>query len=143
MSRQCNSQLPQVEWEEKWWEASNWAGMREMGAEKSGIGNDGSAWRETWREAIDYDAVTAEPTVERTAHKWAHDAKVDCSPQSWPGAPIQRGRSVMQLCEITEATDFMFKWHHSFCDGLERRGCACLQIRWAPRAYTYPVQPFS
>ena len=23
-----------MEWEEKWWEASNWAGMREMGAEK-------------------------------------------------------------------------------------------------------------
>ena len=65
-----------MEWEEKWWEASNWAGMREMGAEKSGVGADGSAWRETWREAIDYDAVTAEPTVERTAHKWAHDAKV-------------------------------------------------------------------
>ena len=65
-----------MEWEEKWWEASNWAGMREMGAEKSGVGADGSAWRETWREAIDYDAATAEPTVERTAHKWAHDAKV-------------------------------------------------------------------
>jgi hypothetical protein len=26
----------QVEWEEHWWEASDWAGMREMGAEKSG-----------------------------------------------------------------------------------------------------------
>jgi len=26
----------QVEWDEKWWEASDWAGMRELGAEKSG-----------------------------------------------------------------------------------------------------------
>ena len=66
----------QVEWEEKWWEASDWAGMRELGAEKSGVGADGSAGRETWREAIAFDAATAEPTVERSAHKWAHDAKV-------------------------------------------------------------------
>ena len=89
MSQKCNLRLLQVEWEEKWWEASNWAGMREMGAEKSGIGADGSAWRETWREAIDYDAVTAEPTVERTAHKWAHDAKVSGSTQLWKLAVIQ------------------------------------------------------
>ena len=66
----------QVEWEEYWWEASDWAGMKEMGAEKSGCSADGSAWRETWREAIAFDPFTGEPTVERTAHKWAHDAKV-------------------------------------------------------------------
>ena len=65
-----------MEWEEYWWEASDWAGMKEMGAEKSGCSADGSAWRETWREAIAFDPFTGEPTVERTAHKWAHDAKV-------------------------------------------------------------------
>ena len=66
----------QVEWEERWWEASDWAGMREMGAEKAGVGADGSAWRETWREAIAFDAASGQPIVERSAHKWAHDAKV-------------------------------------------------------------------
>ena len=66
----------QVEWEERWWEASDWGGMREMGAEKSGCGVDGAAWRETWREAIAYDEATGEPLVERSAHKWAHTAKV-------------------------------------------------------------------
>ena len=65
----------QVEWEEKWWEASDWGGMREMGAEKSGCSIDGSAWRETWREAIAFDEATGEPLVERSAHKWAHTAK--------------------------------------------------------------------
>ena len=65
----------QVEWEEYWWEASDWAGMKELGAEKSGCSADGAAWRETWREAIAFDPFTGEPTVERTAHKWAHDAK--------------------------------------------------------------------
>lgn len=66
----------QVEWEEYWWEASDWAGMKELGAEKSGCSADGAAWRETWREAISFDPFTGEPTVDRTAHKWAHDAKV-------------------------------------------------------------------
>ena len=66
----------QVEWEEKWWEASDWAGMKEMGAEKSGCRADGAAWRETWREAIGFDEDSGEPMVERTAHKWAQDAAV-------------------------------------------------------------------
>ena len=65
-----------MEWEERWWEASDWAGMKEMGAEKSGCASDGSAWRETWREAIAFDEASGEPLVERSAHKWAHDAKV-------------------------------------------------------------------
>lgn len=66
----------QVEWEEKWWDVSDWAGMKEMGAEKSGCRADGAAWRETWREAISYDQQNGEPMVERSAHKWACDAKV-------------------------------------------------------------------
>lgn len=33
----------QVEWEEKWWEASDWSGMRETGAEKSGCASDGES----------------------------------------------------------------------------------------------------
>ena len=72
---QCRLTL-QVEWEERWWEASDWAGMREMGAEKAGCRADGAAWRETWREAIAFDPANGEPMVERSAHKWAHDAKV-------------------------------------------------------------------
>lgn len=55
---------------------SDWAGMKEMGAEKSGCRADGAAWRETWREAISYDQQNGEPMVERSAHKWACDAKV-------------------------------------------------------------------
>lgn len=66
----------QVEWEEKWWQSSDWAGMKELGAEKSGCRADGAAWRETWREAIGFDEGSGEPMVERTAHKWAQDASV-------------------------------------------------------------------
>lgn len=59
------------EWAETWWETSDWAGRKEMGAEKSGARSDGAAWREAWKEVIGFDAATGEPTVERTAHKWA------------------------------------------------------------------------
>ena len=65
-----------MEWEEKWWEASDWVGMKEMGAEKSGCRADGAAWRETWREAIGFDSASGEPMVERSAHKWAQDSQV-------------------------------------------------------------------
>ena len=63
-----------VEWQECWWETTDWAGRKEMGAEKTGCSLAGDAWREAWREAIGFDAETGEPTVERTAHKWATEA---------------------------------------------------------------------
>lgn len=31
----------------------------------------GDAWRETWRESIGFDQVSRQPTIERSAHKWA------------------------------------------------------------------------
>ena len=81
--------LVQVEWEETWWESSDWAGYREMGAEKSGCRADGAAWRETWRETIANDSTTGEPTVERSAHKWAHAPGVCIifCPQGYHSAP--------------------------------------------------------
>jgi len=63
-----------VEWQECWWETTDWAGRKEMGAEKTGCSLAGDAWREAWREAIGFDEATGEPTVERTAHKWASEA---------------------------------------------------------------------
>lgn len=36
----------------------------------------GDAWRETWREAIGFDASNGQPMVERSAHKWAKNALV-------------------------------------------------------------------
>ena len=67
------SQGGAVEWEERWWEASDWTGLREMGAEKSGWNACGDAWREFWKEKIYYRGESGEPCVEREAHKWAHN----------------------------------------------------------------------
>ncbi len=89
-----------MEWEERWWEASDWAGMREMGAEKSGCAADGSAWRETWREAIAFDTASGEPIVERSAHKWAQDAKV-----LPPPSHLARPHAHMHVCACTQRSN--------------------------------------
>lgn len=63
----------QVQWEETWWESSDWSGMREMGAQKVGCNVGGDAWREAWKERVYHVAGSGEPCVERSAHKWATD----------------------------------------------------------------------
>lgn len=56
-----------------------------MGAEKSGARSDGAAWREAWKESIGFDATTGEPTVERTAHKWARAATFTANSEQHEG----------------------------------------------------------
>lgn len=41
-----------VEWQDKYWEASDDFGFKELGSEKSGRDAAGNVWREFWREAM-------------------------------------------------------------------------------------------
>lgn len=41
-----------TEWQEKYWEASDEFGYKELGSEKSGRDATGSVWREFWRESM-------------------------------------------------------------------------------------------
>lgn len=41
-----------IEWEEKYWEAANELGYRELGSEKSGRDASGNVWREFWKESM-------------------------------------------------------------------------------------------
>lgn len=41
-----------LEWEEKYWEAANELGYKELGSEKSGRDAAGNVWREYWRESM-------------------------------------------------------------------------------------------
>lgn len=72
-----------VQWEETWWEASDWTGFKEMGAEKSGNDAAGGAWRESWMERLHYVGADLDCVVERNAHKWAHDAGGDEWEEKW------------------------------------------------------------
>ena len=60
-----------VRWTEIWWESSDWNGLKELGAEKTGCDTEGGAWREAWCEKLYVEAGNLQPTVSRTAHKWA------------------------------------------------------------------------
>lgn len=41
-----------VEWQEKFWEAADDSGCKELGSEKSGRDSTGNVWREYWRESM-------------------------------------------------------------------------------------------
>lgn len=41
-----------VEWEDKYWEAADEFGHKELGSEKSGRDADGNVWREFWKESM-------------------------------------------------------------------------------------------
>jgi len=121
-----------VEWEERWWEASDWAGMREMGAEKSGCAADGSAWRETWREAIAFDSTTGEPIVERSAHKWAQDAKNDSWEEKWGEHYTANGAANKYADKWGK--DGPNVWHERWGEDYDGSGgCVKYTDKWAER----------
>jgi hypothetical protein len=41
-----------LEWQEKFWEASDEFGYKELGSEKSGRDANRNVWREFWRESM-------------------------------------------------------------------------------------------
>lgn len=58
-----------MEWQETWWEVSDWNGLREYGALKEGTGAGGGSWRETWTEKVYTDSVKGARCVDRFANK--------------------------------------------------------------------------
>ncbi|KAL7600663.1 hypothetical protein Lser_V15G22982 [Lactuca serriola] len=57
-----------VEWEEKYWEASDEFGYKELGSEKSGRDAFGNVWREFWKESL--AEIEGCVHIEKTADKW-------------------------------------------------------------------------
>eukprot|EP00891_Asterochloris_glomerata_P008296 jgi/Astpho2/8296/Aster-01375 len=121
-----------VEWEEYWWEASDWAGMKEMGAEKSGCSAQGAAWRETWKEALTFDHATGEPVVDRTAHKWAHDEKGDEWEEKWGEWWASLGRANKWADKWGK--DGGSVWHEKWGEDYDGEGgCIKYTDKWAER----------
>lgn len=57
-----------IEWQEKYWEASDDFGYKELGSEKSGRDANGNVWREFWRESFSLENGVM--NFEKTADKW-------------------------------------------------------------------------
>ncbi|KAF8080714.1 hypothetical protein N665_0926s0014 [Sinapis alba] len=88
-----------VEWQDKYWEASDDFGFKELGSEKSGRDAAGNVWREFWREAMmQEDGVVH---MEKTADKWGKSGQGDEWQEKW--------------FEHYDATGKSEKWAHKWC----------------------------
>lgn len=72
-----------IEWEDKYWEASDQFDYKELGSEKSGRDTDGNVWREYWREFMRQDLSSGLTHFEKTADKWGKNGKGDEWQEKW------------------------------------------------------------
>ncbi|KAL7144819.1 hypothetical protein ABFS83_07G037400 [Erythranthe nasuta] len=88
-----------IEWENKYWEAADEFGYKELGSEKSGRDSLGSVWREYWRESM----MQIEGLVhfEKTADKWGKNLQGDEWHEKW--------------WEHYDASGRADKWAHKWC----------------------------
>ncbi|XP_020586107.1 uncharacterized protein LOC110028550 [Phalaenopsis equestris] len=72
-----------VEWEDKYWEASDQFEYKELGSEKSGRDANGNVWREYWREFMRQDVSSGLTHFEKSADKWGKNGKGDEWQEKW------------------------------------------------------------
>lgn len=119
-----------VVWTEKWWEVSDWSGMKELGAEKYGMNDRGDAWRETWTEKIVVEEKNKKPMVCRSAHKWARadggrEWEEKWSEMYWSGGKTEKWADKWGK----EGRDV---WHETWGENYDGQGgCLKWTDRWA------------
>lgn len=119
-----------VQWYERWWEVSDWKGMKELGAEKWGCNANGDAWRETWKETISVDPVTGQPSVARSAHKWANNAAGDEWEEKWDEGYLSKGAASKSASKW--ARQGAEVWHEEWGEDYDGAGgCVKYTNKWA------------
>ncbi|KAK7393731.1 hypothetical protein VNO78_22295 [Psophocarpus tetragonolobus] len=88
-----------IEWQEKYWEASDDFGYKELGSEKSGRDANGNVWREFWRESMGQENGLM--NFEKTADKWGSNGKGNEWQEKW--------------AERYNAAGQTEKWAHKWC----------------------------
>lgn len=89
----------EVEWEEKYWEASDEFDYKELGSEKSGRDASGNVWHEYWKESMWQEHGLLH--MEKTADKWGKNGKGDEWQEKW--------------FERYDASGKADKWAHKWC----------------------------
>lgn len=119
-----------VVWTERWWEVSDWSGMKELGAEKYGINDVGDAWRETWNEKITIDVITRKPMVSRDAHKWARASNNQEWEEKWSEMYWSGGKT--EKWADKWGRDGHDVWHETWGENYDGSGgCVKWTDRWA------------
>nr|CAB3490156.1 unnamed protein product [Digitaria exilis] len=72
-----------IEWEDKYWEASDRFDHKELGSEKSGRDAAGNVWREYWKESMWQDYTCGVMHMEKTADKWGQNGKGEQWQEQW------------------------------------------------------------
>ncbi|XP_047334960.1 uncharacterized protein LOC124938542 isoform X2 [Impatiens glandulifera] len=88
-----------VEFEDKYWEAANEFGFKELGSEKSGRDAEGNVWHEFWKESMWQDNGLLH--LEKTANKWGVNARGEEWQEKW--------------WEHYDAAGEAEKWAHKWC----------------------------
>ncbi|KAH7573863.1 hypothetical protein JRO89_XS03G0216700 [Xanthoceras sorbifolium] len=88
-----------VEWQDKFWEAADEFGYKELGSEKSGRDATGNVWREFWRESMRQERGLVH--LEKTADKWGKNGYGDEWQEKW--------------WEHYDASGQSEKWAHKWC----------------------------
>lgn len=88
-----------VEWENKYWEAADEFGYKELASEKSGRDAAGNVWREYWRESM--SQVDGLVHLEKTADKWGKNKQGEEWQEQW--------------WEHYGASGNVDKWAHKWC----------------------------
>ncbi|XP_048570864.1 uncharacterized protein LOC125551637 [Triticum urartu] len=72
-----------VEFEDKYWEASDRFDHKELGSEKSGRDARGNVWREYWKESMWQDFTSGLMHMEKSADKWGKNGKGEQWQEKW------------------------------------------------------------
>lgn len=88
-----------VEWQEKFWEAADEFGYKELGSEKLGRDATGNVWREYWLESMRQEHGLVH--LEKTADKWGKNGNGDEWQENW--------------WEHYDASGQAEKWAHKWC----------------------------
>lgn len=128
-----------VEWEDKYWEAADEFGYKELGSEKSGRDATGNVWREYWRESMSQNRGLVH--LEKTADKWGKNGKGDEWQEQWwehYGASGQAEKWAHKWCSIDPYTPLeaghAHVWHERWGEKYDGKGGSIKYTdKWAER----------
>ncbi|KAG6766169.1 hypothetical protein POTOM_030238 [Populus tomentosa] len=129
----------EVEWQEKFWEAADDFGYKELGSEKSGRDATGNVWREFWRESMRQESGLLH--LEKTADKWGKNGEGDEWQEQWwehYGASGQAEKWAHKWCSIDPTTNLeaghAHVWHERWGEKYDGHGGSTKYTdKWAER----------
>ncbi|XP_059298987.1 protein LIKE EARLY STARVATION, chloroplastic [Lycium ferocissimum] len=128
-----------VEWEDKYWEAADEFGHKELGSEKSGRDAAGNVWHEFWKESMWQSGGLVH--MEKTADKWGRNIKGEEWQEKWwehYGAGGQAEKWAHKWCSIDPNTPLdaghAHVWHERWGEKYDGKGGSTKYTdKWAER----------